>query len=539
MILTEKPRVKNNKMEKFSRLAENKKPFFFVILWISAFFLFGVLSLKGFPPVNYNLGDEIWSVGKGMEHVQGRWSKEILEPRIYFVAQGVFVSALGGGVFSARLFSLICASFALYLVYLLGREMHSPGAGLAASLVAGSSYAFLWQSKVARPEMLGIVFVLSAFLFLIKASKDAPGKKEAMFLFLSGFIAAISVQVHPSNLQYALSMSVIYLFLFRKRLWSPASAFFLSGLLFAFAIWFFGSWQPALAAKEGTLGDALEGVRYVYPFPILKGNVLALLRDTLQAVPRDIREYLGLFNSFFSSRVDIRIVAACAAALWAGGMLTGQRRDVLILLGFVFVSMFVNRLITDKFNYWHMVEFYPFFALAAVFGALGISEGLFRGAKGRRIATSVLVGFFILTGMASTVAAYRKLAGYDYEGLIEKLSPYVSGSRVLAADIYAPAVGPDGFVGLWFDVERIKRRCPPFEEKVKELNVQYIIADDLLNSSARIGCSGKYEGEMLRYLYFDCTHVARIEYRYPNFWVRGGMIKEINIFKRRDESPAK
>lgn len=496
-----------------------------VVLWLVLFFVFGLLTIKVYPPVNYNIGDEIWAMKSSIGFLKGESRPSEVEPRIYFMLQGLYLSLTGGGVFAARSFSLIAATLALYLTYLLGKELIDETAGLLSSVVLGTTFAFSWHSRVVRSEMMTAVFIVMAFYLLYYGFKYG----KARFLFYSSFLTALSIHVHPNSLQYVLGIVPAYLILFRKHLLSRSTVYFTAGILGGFIVWLLIGYFPQRSTEAPVISTVKDLPDIVlYSFPVLNENPFVLFLKSLIRFPKDYLHYLELFNVYFPNSINIAVVAYTALAVWALSMLTRHRGKVFVLLVFVFATSLGNYFITEKFGYWHVVELYPFFAVATVSGLYGLKE---RFGKFQTVFLGLGLVFFIAAGTADTTITVFKMKDYDYNRLLKKVSANIDG-RVMAMDLYAPAFKSEDFAGAGFQIDRpYKYYCPPFEEHIKRLGVRYVIVDDLLRTFARMSCGPEYEKEIIRYLFLNGTVVSRVDESYPNYWVENGIISEVYVFR--------
>ncbi len=490
--------------------------------WLTVFLLFGLLTVTTYPPVNYNLGDEVWAMQSSLEFVEGDYHAGMATPRLYFAAMGYYQKLFGEGIMAARIFSLLAATGVLYMTFLLGREVENEDVGLVASVVLGTTFAFTWHSRVIRSEMLTALFVVAAVCLLCYAYR-----RQRHWAVLPGsLLAALSVYVHPNSLQYALGIIPLFVALFRKKLLSSATVYFVLGLAGGFSLWLFTVYLPTRGAQSAA--DMLRGVAGVAPFPILNRPFPELLFESIRSLPGDYISYTKIFDIFFPNSISVTVLASATVCVWALSAVTDQGARVLSIVGLAVLANLILFFITDKYGYWHMVELYPFFALSVALGLYGLRQRL----RGRLGAAAMAAGvlFFAGIGTADTALTYMKFRGYDYGRFTARVAEKVDG-RVLAVDLYGPAFKREDFVKAWFDIERPRTNCPPIGPKVKELGVRYIIADSLLRAHARRSCGRPYEQDFIRYLYLHARLVDTIGQKYPNYWADGRMISETHVFK--------
>jgi hypothetical protein len=498
-----------------------------LISWLVLFFAFGLLTIKTYPPVNYNIGDEIWATTNSAEFAKSP-RPDLVTPQVYFMTMGLYLSIAGDDVFAARSFSLIAATLVLYLTYLLGKELVDINIGLLSSVLLGTSFAFSWHSRVARSEMMTALLIVLAFYLLYCAFKYG----KTRFLFYSSFLTVLSVNVHANSLQYVLGIVPVYMVLFRKRLLTRSTLYFLGGTLSGLTIWFvLNNLIPTMgAAAPPSAASTLKGIPNVAPFPVLNKNPFVLFKEILTSMPGDYLEYLSLFNAYFPNNIDIAVVAYTVLAVCLLSLFTKHRWNAALLLGFVAITSFCNYLVAMQFGYWHIVEFFPFIAIAIALGLYGIKE---KFGKFQTVFLWLSILFFLVTGAGDTLATYIKTKDYDYERLLAKVSEKVDG-RVLGMGIYSPAFKEEDFASPGFRFEAPgTSECPPIEDKVKELGVRYIIGDSLFRSLARLSCGEEYEKEFVRFLFLKCKLVSEIDESYPNYWA-DGIISDITVFEVPD-----
>lgn len=495
------------------------------VIVCAVFFLIGMVTVSFYPPVNYNIGDEIWAVNASTAFVhEGAGSDDIVLPRIYFAALGGFISMTSSGIVAARVFTLICASLAMYLTYLLGRDTAGGWAGLSAVAVLGSSFGFFWNAHIVRPEMMSALFVLlSAWLLL-----SGINSRSAMKVFLSALVVTLSINVHPNNLQYAIASIPFYFIVAGRRAISAMAIYFGLGLLAGFALWVMTSYMPSQNGSVNVM--ALTQVSSSVPMPVKSKTFSVALVEAGTGTFNDFMDYTVMFNSFYPNHIDLRLPGVALVLLCAAGLFTQWRIYVVAMSGFVIMVDFIGYLVTKHMGYWHVIEFYPFAALALCIAMFGLKERLGH-TLGRWVVYGALA-FFILTGLADTGLTAYGMKDYDYARFMGKVARIPHG-RALATDLYYPALGRDNYVSPWFGIDNPSANCPPVEVKIRELGVQYIVADDTLRAFSRLGCGEDYEREFVRYCMLKADLIATVDERYPNYWAPNGMISEINIFRTK------
>ena len=388
---------------------------------IFLFFVFGAATIMDFPPVHY-LGDEIGMMTTGADFVEGLLGGETpnyVTPRLYYTALWGVGKVLGVGVAQFRLFSLFASLGVLGLVFLLGRELGGRGAGLLAMLVVTSDYTFAWNSRLIRPEMLTILFVLGSFTALVLASGRL---KARMLVFISALLVSLSINVHPNNLQYVVVILFMYPILFRNKFLSMDTLLFAAGIFSGILFWFIWSYIPRVGGVAEQAGMA-ESIIKMYPFPVLNENFLALFARAAKSFYKDyITIYLNMADSTFLNHISFRYYAVVITLAIIAGLAGKNRLRVLMLVGFPVSGLFLNYFLTNKFGYWHMVEVHPYLALAAAIGVTSFS-GRF---KSKYIRIALIAAFIFalpLVGywdQAKSVSSFS--SRHDYSRLLEKVS---------------------------------------------------------------------------------------------------------------------
>jgi 4-amino-4-deoxy-L-arabinose transferase-like glycosyltransferase len=494
-----------------------------LLTWLALFLVLGLLTADVYPSVNYNMTDEIWAMNSSVTYVDGERKASVVEPSFYFMALGLFQKLLGKGIMQARAFSLLVATLVLYLTYLLGRELKDEWTGLLSSVVLGTAFAFTWHSRVIRSEMLTTAFIVAAIYLLCYAFK----REKHWPVFAGGLVAALAVHAHPNSLQYSIAIVPVFVVIFRKRAASAAMLYLLGGLLTGVAVWLAINYFPS-RPEDWEAADSVAKLPGVYPFPVLNENFFDLFLRSLKRWPGDYLQYSRLFDVFYPNRISFAVVGVAAFCVWGLSAFTAARWKVLSIVGLVALTNFIVYFITNKYGFWHMLELYPFLAVATVIGLCGVRDRLTGKAGTAVLAAGVL--FFAGVGVADTAMAYNSMRGYDYYEFIGRVTAKIDG-RTLGRDFYAPAFEKEDFVVHWFNTINPKMNCPPFEEKARELGVEYVIVDDVLRSLSRRACGRRYEGDMLRFFYVRAEPVDWAPIMYPSYWAKGGMISEIYVFK--------
>jgi len=131
---------------------------------------------------------------------------QVAYPPVYFYVLHVWMSLFGQSIDAVRLLSLFTGIGVLGLWYLLLAKLTKQNlwAGLGTLLLA-SEPRFQAASRIARMDILVLFFILLSILAYWSANH------RKLFVFISGFIAALTVLTHPMGfLAPALLLSVIW-----------------------------------------------------------------------------------------------------------------------------------------------------------------------------------------------------------------------------------------------------------------------------------------------------------------------------------------
>ena len=492
-----------------------------IYLLIAVFLISGVFLIKTYPPihlgVHLNAGDEFIMVdeAKGSD-------ESPIKPRLYFAFLNGFMKMLRAEgideIFAGRALSLLLASLSLYLLYLIGILVSDKKTGFISSLFLLVAFPFFWQSRIARPEMLSIVFILWSFCLIIY-SKQTENKR---FIFYGAFISTLSVLIHPNNLQHIIALFVVFLFLYRFK---PAqTAIYILGLLIGFLIWFLISYLPSKGIQITT---AIGEVPRVYNFPIFEKTIFSLLKESIMRFPRDyFLDYFSLYKFYYHTLINPYYFAILALISTICGLFSSKKGIISALLVFLVASVFANYLFAQRLGYWHAVEYIPFVCLCM---ALGITSIFERFNLKRFLPLAVLL--VILPSLFDISQSVLRFRGYSYERLIGRISSNLpKGSRVLGLPIFRYAFNEKDFQEVWFDIERPYKNCPDFKGEIIRRNIEYILVDDGFDKYS-LSCGDRYREDIRRYLFTE-TKVIGVLDGYPDSWGSEKTLSGVVIFKR-------
>jgi len=495
----------------------SKKGIILLLLIITLHALLCLPYLTTYPPIN-NTGDESWRMNVAMELLKsGRpvasmfvdtpigKDVQITTPWIYNGLLSLFFYLFGISIWSGRFLSFICGILVILITYKFGKEIDDSKVGLLSSLLLVSSIIFSWHSREMRQEMMLMIFItLGIYLFYMAWKRESP-----RFLFLSGFVMAISVEVHPNSVIFAISLLIIYLIFYRRHILSRTSIIFLSGLFVSFIIWIFANYLPFSAASFATVHK--EYLPPIITFDLYTLFKKALFNTAFTFKMKFLRWLAFKYNSSFLAGLAYLCISMILVALIFGR----KRKELGLLLLFIVFPLFIKEFTTGSWNWFHNSVFLPICVLMTGVSISSLSElSSGRGNKGAIIV--VLTMMVVIPGVWDIVKNNIHMQRYDYDALMSKVSSHIpDGSTVLGAAIYYPAfINRDvRFIGYLF----LQNRCPDFTEEMQRLDVDYIIMDATFKNIARLWCSNRYyQNQILNFLQSDATLKDIIRADYPS-----------------------
>jgi uncharacterized membrane protein len=143
-------------------------------------------------------------------------------PPIYFILLRFWRVVFGDSPAAIRSLSVIAALAAIALLFAVGVNLHSPGAGLWACLLMALASPQVQQSQDARAYMLVTTACLAAVLALIRIDRLGPTPLRCAALFLAALIAPL---MHYMAFASLAAMMIYAIFLMRgsSRKWTVIS----------------------------------------------------------------------------------------------------------------------------------------------------------------------------------------------------------------------------------------------------------------------------------------------------------------------------
>lgn len=209
-----------------------------------AILILGIYSNFAFfyGPSWINGSDNYLYTAKALIFSQGNFKNlncQIVDCTNYIVIGGIglFFAAFGYGLFTASLFGVLCFLLTIIVIYLIGKELHSPLAGLISAFFYSIFPLVLSQSSNVGDDISLVFFISLSVLFLIYALK--PEKIKKRYFFLSGFFAAInilSVSEAAIGIFFTFTFLVILLLLKRDKKTMMGTGAYIIGIILAISI---------------------------------------------------------------------------------------------------------------------------------------------------------------------------------------------------------------------------------------------------------------------------------------------------------------
>lgn len=517
------------------------RPVFLVLLF---FIGLNLPFLTVYPAID-RTGDESWYTNYSVELIESGKLRGTMfpmagdlnegnsfNPWLYNGMLSLFFLALGPGIWSGRLLSLLCSAGTVYFTYRAGREFFSEKAAVIASLFLSTSIFFSSSSRETRPEAMFTFLLVLGFYMFYKVLLSEKSRMRGLFLFLSSFFISCLIEVHPNGFLAMFSLFLLY-FIFCRRRFSRTILYFLAGFAVVLILWLFINFLPYMDRAFASF----RTIHYSELPPILRGDFLSPLEGLL-FLPDEFLIYL-FDNSYshynYQNAVGVSFFAATGLVTFAAYILFSRirLRAVLILLATVLV-LWGSHVFRGDCLFVYFTYFIPFSALIAAGSICGISEK-YHDKKMIWWLSTALVLVTCLVSVADSVEADIRFVSYKgrYDSLMKSVRetiPY--DSSVLGSSMYYQAFrGSRKYYTYLF----MYMQCPSFERSVEVLDVDYIIMDDTFRDRAQWWCTEQYYGRQIeQFLNTKCDFVKTIRVGYPTR-NSDDVLNEASIFRVRKE----
>jgi 4-amino-4-deoxy-L-arabinose transferase-like glycosyltransferase len=442
-----------------------------LFLVICLYIILNLPFLATFPPVN-NLGDESWKMNTVMElitsgrpvasmfpHTPMAEEVQVSTVWLYNLILGALFYIFGPSIWIGRFLSFLCGIIVIVLIYRFGKDVANEQTGLFASVLLSISIVFSWHSRELRPDMMLMAFVtFSVYLFYLGWLRE-----KAIYLFISGFIITLALQVHPNSVIFAVSMPLVFIYFFRENILSRSAVALVTGLISGFALWILFNFLPYSLASFQT-------VHQDYMPPIMRKNFFVILLKSLMSLPLafgygHLKEVAEKYHSYFGIGMVYFGLVSVLISFFSGG----SKKKLSFLLSFIAVPFVISFFVTGSWNWFHFSVFVPIASVALAIAIFDISRN-FHNARVRRFFPGVVMMAVAFLGISDIVANNIEMMKYDHKVLMQSVSERVpEGATVLGTSFYYPAfLGSNRrFVGILF----IKGNCPDFSREIDSLGI--------------------------------------------------------------------
>lgn len=215
-----------------------------VALLFFIFLVFNIFSITKYPPV---AADEAWMNESAWNFLKaGNFNEPMFSGliefkngyfafgRLYLAIQAAVFKVFGLGFWQARLLSLVAGFVCLWLVYLIAARFYGQGVGLLATFLFALSGLFFFTAHNGRPEMLLTAAALLAFYLYVQARR----KSARSLFFLTGLVAALSLDVHLNGVFLPLALAFFFIVDEKGAFWrSQFFWLFVSGATLGLIYW--------------------------------------------------------------------------------------------------------------------------------------------------------------------------------------------------------------------------------------------------------------------------------------------------------------
>lgn len=515
----------------FLQLNPDIKNKFYILAIICVYALLNLPFLTVFPPID-NLGDESWMMsissellktGKPIAAIHAGTpigeTPQVTTMWIYSSLLAGMVYIFGPFVWVGRFLSFMFGLLAVILTYHLGYKIVNHKIGLTAAFLLITSTAFSWHSREIRPDMMILAFSTASVYCFYRAFNE----KKDKFLFLSGLISTMSVQVHPNGAIFAFSIVIIYIITYRKILFSKSSLSLIVGLCIGFASWTIFNYLPYSASSFQTIHKK-------YLPPLLTTNIFAILFHSLDFLWIFSPKNLNVLITQYYSTISAGIVYVALVIVTVSLIFGKNKKHSLLLLSFVILPLFISNFIVGAWQWFHYSVFLP---LSFIILAISINDvcEMLSSIKAKRLFFAGLVIIIAISGIIDIMKLNVNMKKYNYNSLKERISQGVTnGTTVLGSPLYYFAFSGSNnrFITYLF----IEGRCPNFKSEIQRHKIDYILVDDSLERVSSNWCSYLYyQNEIIPFLKTNTTLNKIIDIEYPSSLTAKRMIDKVYLFK--------
>jgi 4-amino-4-deoxy-L-arabinose transferase-like glycosyltransferase len=492
--------------------------------------------ISSFPPVD-NLGDESWMIAMSHEMLKsgrpvvpmaaGTPLADSFSIFIYWLYLGILsasIALFGPTFFAGRILSFIMSLAVLYVTYSFGRKLRGRQVGLASALMLSSTIVFSWHSRETRADMMLTFVIVLSIYFLYLALMEGKSR----FLFITGLLATLIVQVHAHGAIFAFSILIAYLVLNRKNLYSRDTIRIFSGMALGLILWIGFNYLPS--DKEN-----FANVFSDYSSPVLSGDfVHVIYKGILRALSVFSYEQLDLISYKYHSILRAEVAYIPLALILAGLAVGPSRKVICFLWTFIFLPLFISIFLTGSWNWFHYLVFLPLVSISLAISILNLTDFLKR-TNHRTLIFSICVALIALLGLYDISVNNMRMRQYSYGNIKKSIERIPEGATVLGSPLYYFSFSErdNRFITYLFMVEG----CPDFRETIRKLDVDYIIYDDRFRMFSDLWCSDEgYQRQIesflsKEFLSKDAAFERLLYFEYPHEWAAYRLQKNAPLYR--------
>ncbi|MFC1770000.1 ArnT family glycosyltransferase [Nitrospirota bacterium] len=495
--------------------------------------------LTTFPPVD-NVGDESWMINIAwniLDHgtpvasmhvgTPVAESPSIVTTWIYSGILAGTIGLFGHSVESGRMISFLCGLLVMLMLYKFGREVGGRKTGLLSTLFLSTCIAFSWHSREARPEMMLLLFLTVTIYTFYRATIEP--EQSVKWLFVSGLVATLSVQVHPNGAIYAISILMLYPVYLWDRIFTRSTLALLGGLGSGLLIWVIFNYIPYSNAAFETVHS-----KYLPPFMTLE------FMHFLERLAVYTFGSIGLGNFKFMaakyhSELPHWLVYISYSVVIASLIFTKRRKCIMFLISFLVIPLVLAHSISGQWNFFHNSAFLSMFFLTLAFAVVSLAELPRKEWQGLAIIGVVAIAFMSI-GTWDIMSRNLHMSQYNYKELTSEINEHIpEGATVMGSShfYFAFMDDPDRFSTFLF----LENSCPDFHRSIHMQNPDYLLIDSTFVKLANLWCSPSmgtdyyFENVVRKFLADDATFVKTVQFNYPNEHASSRMLEGALIYK--------
>jgi hypothetical protein len=151
---------------------------------------------------------------------------------LVFSGTAVFFKIFGASTFTEVLYNIILYGASISMLFLLGRKLHSPQAGLLAALFYSEFPTGINQVASGGDDIAMAFFAILSILLFVYAIKTKNKNLNYTLMFLTGFTASIGILSVAEEILILLPILIALAYFMSKKEGRP---YFAKGMLFAIA----------------------------------------------------------------------------------------------------------------------------------------------------------------------------------------------------------------------------------------------------------------------------------------------------------------